>query len=75
VPLVIWAVDARLDSSHSAARRAGRSLNNGHLAAVGPAAASVGDVAAASPAVGAAAVWAVVGAVADVAAVGVRRSR
>ena len=28
VPLVIWAVDAKLGSSRSAARRAGRSLNN-----------------------------------------------
>jgi hypothetical protein len=32
-PLVIWAVDARLDSSRSAVRRAGRSLNNGRSAA------------------------------------------
>jgi hypothetical protein len=64
--LVIWAVDARLDSSRSAVRRAGRSLNNGRSAADVAVAASAAHVAAAaSPAVGAAA---------DVAAVGVRRS-
>jgi hypothetical protein len=38
----MWAAGARLDSSHSAARRAGRSLNNGRPVVVAAAVAAAG---------------------------------
>ncbi len=75
VPLAIWAVDVGLDSSRNAARRAGRSLNNGRSAAVAAAVASAAVAAAvASAAVDVAAVdvAAADAAAADAAAVGVR---